>query len=518
MKTRFACVTTFAEKHYELYGRRFIESYLKHWPETVPLFVYYEGKKPDIESPRITYIDLGKDRDREKFMAEKFDTSSDYRFQAVRFSHKVFALTDPDRIKNRPSQWWIWLDADIETTSKIDIEFIEAICPEGFVGSYLGRKDWPHSECGFVGYNTQYRADEFLEKFRTAYVTGEIFQMKEWHDSFVFDRLREGWWHNLSADLPGMEVFNASILGTRMRHDKGPVAKKKMKQKRPDGMKGIGAIAHTSAGGMEILVKTKNCVPEENILANVHYSSTLLKDWLVECRIHDGVAVFCSGGPSLKDYYETVRELAKKPNHYVVCVKSAHDDLIAQGIIPWACVLLDPRAHVQDFIENPHPEIRYLVASMCHPTTVDRLIEKKAKVWGYHAQVGAGEHDVVAQRLGDGHFLIPGGCSAAMRGISILHTVGFRRFDLYGYDCCYTNEKDIDFTTLDKRGQPKYVRVTVNGKEFITDHEKIAQCQDIVKVLEMPYMIDIDVHGPGMVPHIWNSRVRNRANMADVLV
>jgi len=516
--TRFACVTTFGRKHYGLYGRRFIESYLKHWPVSIPLWVYYEGTKPDIQSPRITYVDLDQDADRQKFMDEKFDTSSDYRFQAVRFSHKVFALTDPKRIASKAAQWWIWLDADIETHAKVDEEFVEAVCPEGFAGSYLGRKDWPHSECGFVGFNTQYRADEFLAKFRNAYVTGEIFNMKEWHDSYVFDQLREGWWHNISADLSGLEVFNQSILGTRMRHDKGPVAKKKMKQKRPDGMKGIGAIAHTSAGGMEIMVKTKNCVPEVNIRANVHYSATLLKDWLVECKIHDGIAVFCSGGPSLKDYYETIKELQQKPNHYVVCVKSAHDDLIAQGIIPWACVLLDPRSHVQDFIENPHPEVRYLVASMVHPTTIDRLIEKKARVYGYHAQVGAGEQDVVAQRLGEGHFLIPGGCSAAMRGISILHAIGFRKFKGYGYDCSYPDTDKIDFSTLDKRGQPKFVKVTIDGKEFVTDHEKIAQCQDIARVLDMPYMIDVEMYGPGMVPHIWNSRVRRRAEMSDVVV
>jgi hypothetical protein len=40
-----AVVTTFSPRGYEVYGRRFIETFAKYWPDgPVRLFVYYEGR------------------------------------------------------------------------------------------------------------------------------------------------------------------------------------------------------------------------------------------------------------------------------------------------------------------------------------------------------------------------------------------------------------------------------------------------------------------------------------------
>jgi hypothetical protein len=532
---KYACVTTMSPEGYEQYGKTMLESYVKYWD--VPIWVYYEKahnklpKHPEHEL--ITWAPLDDDRDRKKFIRKhtpREKKQTDYRYQIVRFSHKIFALTDPKRIADVDTENWIWLDADTETFESVDEGFLDGVCPSGYCGSYLGRTDWHHSECGFVSYNRNYGGVAFLEELRKIYTSGKILDYDEHHDSFIFDRIKKGWWHNISKGIPGMNVFDVSDLGKKMKHYKGPMRKKGMDMSNmPEGYvsdeelkkellkrgKPVGTM-----GKDQLLVKTKNCVDDRNISANIHYFASLVDDYIVQCEQNSDVIIFCSGGPTLKDHLDDIRALSRKKNHYVVCVKHAHDLLIEAGVTPWACILLDPRGHVVDFIENPHPKVRYLAASMVHPTTIDRLIEKDSVVWGYHAHVGADELKVIESRFpkeeGGKHFVLGGGCSTAMRGISVLHCLGFRHFDLYGYDLCYTGEEDIDRTKKSKNGDDFYIDVTVEGRTFITDTEKIAQAQDFTRIME-EQSISLGVHGDGMVPHIWNTKRKILPNFKDVL-
>src|SRR4051794_11424573 len=55
---RIAAVTTCNREGYELYGRRLLESFDRHWPASVTLHLYAEGFAPDVTSPRIVAHDL----------------------------------------------------------------------------------------------------------------------------------------------------------------------------------------------------------------------------------------------------------------------------------------------------------------------------------------------------------------------------------------------------------------------------------------------------------------------------
>jgi predicted O-methyltransferase YrrM len=255
------------------------------------------------------------------------------------------------------------------------------------------------------------------------------------------------------------------------------------------------------SGEQNIVVQTKNCVPDESIQENIRHSVALNLRTLPICRHHDLRAVIASAGPSLYSYLPKVKQLQEKGAR-IVCVKHAHDLLIEKGIIPWACVLLDPRGHVQDFIENPHPEVNYFVASMCHPSTFDRLREKNAKVWLYHAGVGAGEDKLIGELVKDrASFLIGGGPASAIRAIDLLSHLGFRKFDLFGFDACYPVKPDLK--DLDENGRPKYIEVRQGKRIFWTDYEKLAEVQFFSSGL-MPRMggMDIAVHGDGMIKNI----------------
>ena len=62
-----AVVTSFSPDGYELYGRKMLQTFARHWPADVKLYVYYEGDKPADASERAEWISLDKDEDRAAF-------------------------------------------------------------------------------------------------------------------------------------------------------------------------------------------------------------------------------------------------------------------------------------------------------------------------------------------------------------------------------------------------------------------------------------------------------------------
>ena len=238
----------------------------------------------------------------------------------------------------------------------------------------------------------------------------------------------------------------------------------------------------------KLVVKPKNCVPDDSIIENIAWHLDMAIDEIAPCRRHNETAIMCSAGPSLKEHIEQI----KHESGYVVCVKHSHDTLIENGIIPWGCVLLDPRDHVSNFIETPHPDVRYFVASMCHPSTTKHLMEQNANIHLYHAAVGAGE-----EKLLNGKNLVCGGVSAAMRGISLFHALGFWKFKLYGYDLTYEGKPEkFDMTGA---GQNQYWHVEIAGKKFHVDSEKIAQAQDFQNILKQERELDIEAFGDNSI-------------------
>jgi len=519
IQVKYRAVTTFPEG--AEYAQEFLESYTKHWD--AELFVYYEGKKPEFKHKLIKYYSLDRDKTRKDFLERnknrekpQSDPGNSYRWDWDRFCHKIFALTHPRNTK--AVETLIWLDADVHTIDTVDEAFLDTVC-KGDV-SYVGRDHFTHPDCAFVSYKLTRGKNAVLEALRETYETDNLFKFEEWHDSHVFHEIAkaapEGYAVNLSPGIKGMQVFDDCILGSKMRHKKGPLRKKNLPVPQGEYASRMEMGGVPVSGTAPIEIKTKNCVPHENIQANIHYNVTLLDKWAAPCRTNDRTVVFCSGGPSLKDYFDDISKA--REGNLLACVKHAHDMLIENDIIPDICVLLDPRSHVQDFIENPHPKVTYMVSSMVHPTTTDRLLEKGARVFGYHAHVGAEEDKVLSQR-GMHAMLIGGGCSAAMRGISVFYTLGFHRFKLYGYDLCYTKKPfKGDKLPMKDDGTPQFLEVTAMGRKFWTDPEKIAQAQDFEKMLKQnETRIELEAFGPGIIPHMWATAYKPLPTFEDLI-
>lgn len=228
-------VTTFSNDGYRCYGKRFLETFLKHAPAT-PIHVYHESMPEiDLIAPMLDWHNLDLDLERRQFIKENQDNPervSDARYpnhQSIRFCHKVFALTHAAFVAQ--SDWLVWIDADVTFHAHPDWA---AVLPEYASLSFLGRLRM-YTECGFVGYRiSDGRVLRMLEDMRRYYTTGEIFTRPkaDWHDSRCFDicRLRSTIpmerQHNISAFVEQSHVWPHTHLARFSQHQKGPARKK----------------------------------------------------------------------------------------------------------------------------------------------------------------------------------------------------------------------------------------------------------------------------------------------------
>jgi len=288
-----------------------------------------------------------------------------------------------------------------------------------------------------------------------------------------------------------------------------------------------------------IVVHPRDSVPKEYIRNNIKTNLKHIdeKRWVQKHPAHRDRAAIVSAGPYL-DYAKLEEFIAFNPDCKVLAVKHALPGLMENNIIPWGCIVLDPRPITgksthnitrKDLFKDFDPDMKFFVASMTDPSVTEHLIERNAKIWGWHAftdslreedeQGKAIENQQVklSNELGipQGATLITGGTCAAMRGIGMLHTMGFRDIHLFGFDCCRDEPSDEEKTetTGDTEGgetpKPKYIQVNVKEKTYWTTGELLAMAQDCEKVFNDPGLEGVlCYHGKDtMVADLWDIKV-----------
>jgi hypothetical protein len=191
---RFHAVTTFNRAGLELYGRRMMETFVTHWPAEVGLTAYAEGWSPAEAPNGVTVLSLlasspwlGDFKTRHADRAAA-DAARGYRFDAVRFSHKVAALCHA--AANADAQYLIWLDGDIVTHSPILLMDLRELAPgkDEWIAWLRRRRMYP--ECGFyiIDLDHPLHADT-LGRFERMYTEDLLYKLPEWHDSFVLQEV-----------------------------------------------------------------------------------------------------------------------------------------------------------------------------------------------------------------------------------------------------------------------------------------------------------------------------------------
>ncbi len=260
-------LTTFHKPGLDLYGQRFIDSFAKNVDKKIKLLVYAENCTPvNPDNNQITIIDAKELMKLNQFKSrwgnvpkangkcpfpEKRprDHHKEFKWDAVRFANKVYAVFDA--VTRSDDQWTVWIDADTYVHTPINYEQFQQLLPSDkwitFVGRGKGSQTWP--ECGFYGLNTHNETcKKFLSEFERMYEDADngIFNLDEWHDSFVFGKILNQLtpldknFHDYSTGIynktaktggGGHPLIN-SVLGNYFDHMKGARKTKGKSQKK----------------------------------------------------------------------------------------------------------------------------------------------------------------------------------------------------------------------------------------------------------------------------------------------
>ena len=269
MPMKYQVITTFHQQGYNLYGSRMIKTWLETWPSSVGLKVYAENCAVTQTADNLEVVDIDqqcpdlvqfKNKWRnvpkangnilgDPVRAQRRDSRKSFKWDAIRFSHKVYSVFDAARTS--PAKWLLWMDADMVCHAPMTLHFLDNMCPDDKDLCFLGRLG-KFSECGLYAMQLSTPGTQsFLQEFARMYDHAEqgIFTLAEWHDSFVFDivrrsvgGLRELDWSSCLGDLrrsakntpgEGHPLIN-SAWGAYLDHLKGDNRKQAGRSLRED--------------------------------------------------------------------------------------------------------------------------------------------------------------------------------------------------------------------------------------------------------------------------------------------
>ena len=210
-------ITTWNNNLYEAYAHRFKETY--NWPFELVVYNEDESILPDLKE----FVDRNKHRQPISDFRKK---GLDFITDGVRFSYKVYSYTHAITTQN--ADGLICIDADSVFHKPIDEEWIKKhIHRDDCMMSYLGRGNH-YSECGFLYFNLNHKDTiSYANRMKSLYDTDGIYNLKEQHDSFIWDYVRKEFEnrgtknYNIGDGKMG-HVQARSILGTVYDHTKGP--------------------------------------------------------------------------------------------------------------------------------------------------------------------------------------------------------------------------------------------------------------------------------------------------------
>ena len=222
-------ITTYNNKLYKEYAYRFKETY--NWP--FPLKIYNEDECMMKTIPELKEF-VERNKDRQPYSDYKVKGKA-FLTDGVRFSYKVYAYCHA--IINCNVDGLICIDADSVFHKKIDEEWIiKHIHRDDCMMAYLGRGNH-YSECGFLYFNLKHPdIKSYANRMLSLYNTDGIYNLKEQHDSYVWDYVRKEFEnrgvrnHNIGDGKPG-HVQARSILGPVYDHTKG---NRKLKGRSPE--------------------------------------------------------------------------------------------------------------------------------------------------------------------------------------------------------------------------------------------------------------------------------------------
>lgn len=220
----------------------------------------------------------------------------------------------------------------------------------------------------------------------------------------------------------------------------------------------------------------------------------------------DTELMILAGGPSLSDFEEEIR--AKRQGGMpLVCTNGTYNWCLERNIVPSAVIVLDARPFNARFISKVLPNVKYLIASQCHPSVLENLPKEQTLL--FHCTLCDAAEEILDAQYGAWWFAIPGGSTVTLRAFTLMRLLGWWRFHVYGFDSCFVGEKHHAYPQVENDGDIRQigdVAVPNNTQTFRCAPWMVAQAQEFVdQVRAFGDEVTMCVYGTGLIANIIQS-------------
>jgi uncharacterized Rossmann fold enzyme len=255
---------------------------------------------------------------------------------------------------------------------------------------------------------------------------------------------------------------------------------------------------------------TGKCVAEdETLFANMDAAIARGYPQIKEAQpAKTGAILLVASAPSVKGQLELIKKM-KAAGSPIVAIKGAHDWLIENGVTPDYALAIDPQEHRIAFYK-PQPTVHYMIASQCHPAMFDNLDGCQVTLWHPYVKKG--------QDRPKNCMLIGGGTTSGLRAISLFYVLGYRQFELFGFDSCNDGELlRVNGDGLKDGDKLIEVSIEPQGETFYCNTAMALQAEHFQTYYDYLPDATFNGHGYGLIQAIIKKREQNLMELGDII-
>ena len=255
---------------------------------------------------------------------------------------------------------------------------------------------------------------------------------------------------------------------------------------------------------------TGKCVAEdETLFANMDAAIARGYPQIKEAQpAKTGAILLVASAPSVKGQLELIKKM-KAAGSPIVAIKGAHDWLIDNGVMPDYALAIDPQEHRIAFYK-PQPSVHYMIASQCHPAMFDNLDGYQVTLWHPYVKKG--------QDRPKNCMLIGGGTTSGLRAISLFYVLGYRQFELFGFDSCNDGELlRVNGEGLKEGDKLIEVKIDPQGESFYCNTAMALQAEHFQTYYDYLPDATFNGHGRGLIQAIIKKREQNMMELGGII-
>ncbi len=215
--------------------------------------------------------------------------------------------------------------------------------------------------------------------------------------------------------------------------------------------------------------------------------------------------IVLAGGPSMRGEIETIRKL-REAGAALVTVNGSYGWAIENGLVPSVQIVLDAREFNARFMRPLVDTCQYLVASQCHPATLEGLPRERTTLW--HTMGISEANERLISEKGIPFFPVPGGSTVVLRALPLMRMLGLTQFHLFGFDSCVLPDAHHAYPQPEN-DNPQLIPINCGGRIFECTPWQASQATEFMDLVSvMGDEMELSVYGDGLIKHILTTGAR----------